>query len=65
MRMKCETRDEGRSLGYDAEERDEAVAAFCRNPEGRGLFRGSLGHRGATAGVATFAVALRREEHYR
>src|SRR5438445_13262587 len=35
----CEGRDEGRSLGYDAEERDEAGAAFCRNPDGTEPFR--------------------------
>src|SRR5438552_1723659 len=38
----CEARDEGRSLGYDAEERDEAGAAFCCNPEGRGFSGGLL-----------------------
>jgi hypothetical protein len=33
----CKARDEGRSQDYDAEERNNADAAFCRNLEGRGL----------------------------
>jgi len=33
----CKARDEGRSSDYEAEERNDADAAFCRNPEGRGL----------------------------
>jgi hypothetical protein len=32
-------RDEGRSCNYEAEERNDADAAFCRNPEGRVLVR--------------------------
>ena len=30
----CKARDEGRSQDYDAEERNDADAAFCRNPHG-------------------------------
>ncbi|MGH8756928.1 MAG: hypothetical protein ACRET9_01885, partial [Burkholderiales bacterium] len=30
----CEARDEGRSRDYEAEERNDADAAFCRNPNG-------------------------------
>jgi len=33
----CEACDEGRSQDYDAEERNDADAAFRRNPDGTGL----------------------------
>jgi len=45
----CEARDEGRSLDYEAEERNDADAAFCRNPEGRGS-SGGLRCRSACQG---------------
>src|SRR5207245_6560932 len=48
----CEARDEGRSLGYDAEERDEAGAAFCRNRDGTGLFGRSALSRDSPMGPA-------------
>ncbi len=35
-------RDEGRSVAYDAEERNAASARFCRNPKGAGFAGGLL-----------------------
>jgi hypothetical protein len=37
----CKTRDEGRSLDYDAKERNAASIRFGRNPSGQG-FAGGL-----------------------
>ncbi|HXZ96201.1 MAG TPA: hypothetical protein VEG37_04015, partial [Burkholderiales bacterium] len=33
----CEARDEGRSVNYEAEERNDADVAFYRNPKGQRL----------------------------
>ena len=51
----CEARDEGRSSDYEAEERNDADAEFCRNPEGRG-FPGGLLCRSACQGEWPLAV---------
>jgi hypothetical protein len=55
----CEARDEGRSLDYEAEERNDAVAAFYRNPEGRGLSRRSALSLGLPRGLAIGCASLR------
>src|SRR5438093_200878 len=55
----CEARDEGRSFDYDAEERDEAGAAFCRNPDGTGLFGRSALSRGSPMGPTIGFASLR------
>ncbi len=46
----CQTRDEGRSQYYDAEERGDAGAAFGSSPKGRG-FSGGLLCRSACEGT--------------
>src|SRR6266446_8062026 len=59
----CEARDEGRSLGYDAEEpklaNEESGAAFCRNPDGTGLFGRSALSRSSSMGPAIGFASLR------
>jgi len=55
----CEARDEGRSQDYEAEERNDAAAAFCRNPEGRRLSRRSALSLGLPRGSAIGCASLR------
>jgi len=53
-------RDEGRSSDYEAKERNEARAAFRRNPRGRGLSRHGQRSLGCGSGSmsAPFTVFL-------
>ncbi|HWN30797.1 MAG TPA: hypothetical protein VNN78_05450, partial [Burkholderiales bacterium] len=55
----CKARDEGRSQDYDTEERNAADAAFCRNPEGRGLSGRSTLSLGLPRGMAIACASLR------